>query len=269
VRGVVAFARPGSGLTATLTAGAILDTQAVSYIPTCQTSMNTLSRLSSWIPVLLLAGPSAALAQNRAFITEDAGPYLKFELGPTFAEDGEVTKFSGGGAGSRIDYYTGFDFDAAIGFAFNKYISTEFEFGWNGNEVHSAQFLAEEDSFLYSVPFLANLVLQAPLPLGRGNLVPYIGAGAGGSTTIFDTDGFSNGAITLVGSSSDVVFTYQAFAGVRYDINEQMSAGLGYKYFAGEDSTFEYEGLFGDPDVDLGISGVRAHMVLFQFNWRF
>lgn len=231
--------------------------------------MNTLRSLASWIPIVLLAAPTAALAQNRAFITGDAGPYLKFELGPTFTEDGEITEFTGGGEGGRIDYYTGFNFDAAIGFAFNKYISTEFEFGWNGNEIHSAQFLAEEDSFLYSVPFLANLVLQGPIPLGHSNLVPYVGGGVGGSTTIFDTDGFSNGAVTLFGSSSDVVFTYQAFAGVRYDINEQMSAGVGYKYFVGEDSRFEYDGLFGDPDAHLGISGVRSHMVLFQFNWKF
>jgi opacity protein-like surface antigen len=92
--------------------------------------------------------------------------------------------------------------------------------------------------------------------------------GAGGSATIFDTDSFSNGAITLFGDDSDVVFAYQAFAGVRFDLNERMSLGIRYKYFATEDSSYRFDSSFGPP-VRLGIEGVRTHLVTVSFNLKF
>jgi opacity protein-like surface antigen len=211
--------------------------------------------------------PVCGHAQGRSFITADAGPYTKFEIGPTFQTDGTLTKFTGIPGGSAINYDVGFNFDVAVGYAFNKYFSVEGEFGWNGNQISSVQGVSQQSTDLYNVPFVANVVLQ--YPIARTRVVPYLGGGVGGSVSVFDTDAFSNGAVTLVGSTSDFVLAYQAFAGVRIEINETMFAGVGYKYFATGDSTFSYESVFGGPDVDIGVSGGGTHMVLFSFNWKF
>jgi opacity protein-like surface antigen len=101
-------------------------------------------------------------------------------------------------------------------------------------------------------------------------VVPYIGGGVGGSATIFDTDGLSNGAVTVVGSDTDVVFAYQGFAGLRFVINTQMSAGAGYKYFASEGSSYRFESLFCcGPDLHIRFEGVSIHMATFNFTLKF
>jgi opacity protein-like surface antigen len=212
-----------------------------------------------------------ARAQHGGFMTRDAGPYFRAAAGVSLTEEGRVRKFTPGPSGGGIDFDPGFNVNAAVGFAFNPYFALEFELGGSGNEIHSVKGLAIADTFLYNAPFLANVVLQYPIP--RTIVTPYIGAGAGGSVTGFDTDYFSNGAPgspVLVGSDSDVVFAWQVFAGLRFDLNEHMSMGAGYKYFVTGDSSFTYSAFNGQgPDVHLGIEGTRSHMIMFVFNMKF
>jgi opacity protein-like surface antigen len=222
-------------------------------------------RVASLFAFLLF--PALCHGSQRSFITADASPYAKFEVGPAFLQDGEITKFSGFPNGNNISYDVGFAFDAAVGYAFNKWVSVEGEFGWNGAQVNSAQNIQQSDTFIYNVPFIANVVLQYPIPHTR--IVPYIGGGAGGSASIFDTDYFSNGAVTIIGNEAEVVFAYQGFAGVRVEINDSMSAGIGYKYFGTTNPTFSFDAAYGGPNLDLGISGAKTHMVLFSFNMKF
>jgi opacity protein-like surface antigen len=224
---------------------------------------------------ILLAGVGAALvlaatpgfAQFRNFVTSDAGMYSRFEMGPTFRQNGDMTDFGGFPTGNGVSYDVGFAFDAVFGYAFNKWFGLEGEFGWNGNTINSVQGIQEQDTYVYEVPFLANVAFQIPLP--RTKLIPYLGGGVGGSWSIFDTDLYSNGAATVVGNESDFVLAYQAFAGLRYEINEQMSAGVGYKFFATGSPTYSFEPAFGGPDFDVGFTGSRSHMILFSFVWKF
>jgi opacity protein-like surface antigen len=217
--------------------------------------------------VVLIAAHDAG-AQHGGFITRDGGPYFRAAAGVSLTEEGRVTKFTPGPSGGDIDFDPGFNLDLAIGFAFNQNVALEFEFGGNGNEMHSVKGLAITDTFFYSAPFLANVVFQYPIP--RTIVTPYVGAGAGGSVTVFDTDGFSNGTATLYGSDSDFVFAWQAFAGLRFDLNQYMSLGAGYKYFATGDSSFSYPPYpFPGPNAHLDIEGTRSHMILFVFNMKF
>jgi opacity protein-like surface antigen len=100
--------------------------------------------------------------------------------------------------------------------------------------------------------------------------VPYVGGGFGGAATIFDADGFTDGNVSLFGSDSDFVFSYQGFAGLRFNLNQQMFVGLGYKYLFTDDSSYRYEsGSGGGPDLHLKFRGVNTHMVTFSFTMRF
>lgn len=218
------------------------------------------------VTVSLVMPPPAAA--DYYFNGSDVGPYFRVGIGPAFTQDGQVTEFTGFAAGNEIEYRTGVALEGAIGYAFNEWIGIEFEAGLIANELRGVPGFGHNDTFLSHTPLLVGVTLQQRIP--QTVITPYVRAAFGGSVTMFDTDGFSNGAVTLVGEDTDLVFAYQLSAGLRFDLNDQMSLSAGYKYFATEDSTFKYESLFGGgPDVRLGIEGIRSHLVLVSFNMKF
>jgi opacity protein-like surface antigen len=230
--------------------------------------MKTPPLFSSGMMSVLLLVPLAVSAQYLTFRPPDTGPYVRFDLGPTFPDDGRLTAFGNVPTGNRVHYDTGFASMVAGGYAFNPWIATELELGWRWNEMSQVQGVRLADTFFGHVSFLANVVLQYPLPLAR--LVPYIGGGLGGAATIFDTDGFSTRAATVVGSDSDLVFTYQIFAGLRFALNPWMSVGVGYTYFASDDSSYRFESLVCcRPDLHLRFEGMSMHMVTGNFTLKY
>ncbi len=191
-----------------------------------------------------------------------AGPYFRAAVGPAFFPDGTLQQF-GGPAGNTVSYDTGLTLDAAIGYAFNHNVGADFETGFTGAQIDNVPGFFSDDSRLYYVPFLGNVILSLPIP--SSNVVPYLGAGAGFAAAVFDTDGFGNGADVVSGSESDVVPAGQIFAGVRFLINPRTSLGVGYKFLATGDPTFSYP-----PDnFNVGFKGARASSVLFTFNLMF
>jgi opacity protein-like surface antigen len=208
----------------------------------------------------------SASAQNYDYYPQEAGPYFHIGAGGALTHPGEITEFSGFAPGNKISYETGFAGELGGGYAFNRYIALGGEGGWVGNEIKRVDDFALNDTFLYNAPILATLTLQCPIP--NTGITPFVRAGVGGSVTIFDTDYFDNGVVTLIGDDSDVVFAYQLSAGVRFNFNDQMSIGVTYKYFATDDSDFTYEGFLG-PDQHLGIEGVRSHLLTVSFNMAF
>ena len=219
------------------------------------------------VAVATLLVPLVSSAQYYQYLPREAGPYIYAGMGMAFTEDGEITEFTGFAAGNSISYNTGLAFEFGGGFAFNKYFAIGGETGWVGNEIDSVDGFIHDDTFFGSGPILATLTLQCPIP--NTIITPFIRVAAGGAFTVFDTDGFSNGAVTLFGDDTDFVFAYQLAAGIRFDLNEQMSITATYKYFGTEDSEFEYESFFPAPDQHLGIEGVRSHLVTVSFNMRY
>jgi len=197
----------------------------------------------------------------------ESGPYLRTEIGPTIFEGGRLNNFGGATSGD-VDFSIGGSLDAAVGYAFNRYFSTDFEFGFVGADIDSgpAGFFSD-NSVLYQAPFLANITLALPTPDKR--IVPYIGAGAGGSVVGFNTDGFGNGTDAVFGEKEDVVFAWQAFAGVRFALNDHMSLGVRYRYLATEDATFSYRTFPPGPDFHVGFDGLKTHSIQFVFQITF
>jgi opacity protein-like surface antigen len=210
----------------------------------------------------------SALASNYYFTTEGAGPYCRFDIGPTFFQNGQLTGF-GGPANSTIQYDVGFIADTAFGYAFNKYLATDFEFGFIGAQIDSVSGFYTYSSYVDNLPFLGNITLSYPIP--RTLLVPYIGGGLGGSLTTFSTDGFGDNNVTVFGSESDVVFAWQGFAGVRVNLSRQMSLGLGYKYFATMDPSISYPPgyPYSGPNFPMSFKGVSTHSILVTFQFKF
>ena len=197
---------------------------------------------------------------------EGSGLYVRAAAGPSFFQDGRLTKFGtfGAPASSAVDYRTGLAGDAAVGWAFNRYLSIDGETGFVGAKIDNVPGYFSDDTRVYNVPFLANLTLSYPIP--HTILVPYIGGGAGGADTIFDTHGFGNGIDTVYGRENDVVFAWQAFAGLRFRIMPNLSLGIGYKYFTTQDTSYSYP---PSPNFDVGFRGVQTHSALVTFEWKF
>jgi opacity protein-like surface antigen len=212
----------------------------------------------------LCLGAVVAQAQYYSYLPEGAGPIFRVGVGPSFFEDGQITQFGPAGpVPSKVDYDTGLAFDAAFGWAFNRYVALDFETGYIGAEINNVPGFSSDNSRLYNVPFLANVTLSCPIP--RTNIIPYVGAGVGGADVVFDTDSFSDGPDTVVGSENDVVFAGQVFAGVRFQLTRHLALDLGYKYFATDNPTFTYP-----PDnFNVSFKGARTHSVLAALKFDF
>ena len=223
--------------------------------------------LSAIVLSLCIGAPGAGAQQYYSF-PQGAGPYCRFDLGPSFFPDGRLTSF-GGPAGNKVEYDVGFAASAAFGYAFNPYLAADFEFGGVGTQIRSVSGFYLSNTYLDNLPFLANVTLSFPIP--RTIIVPYLGAGVGGSLTVFNTDGFGDGSTVVFGDASEVVLAWQAFAGVRFKLSEQMSLGIGYSYFGTADASLSYPPAYpgGGPDFPLGFEGIRAHSVLFSFQVKF
>jgi opacity protein-like surface antigen len=209
-------------------------------------------------------GAAVAQAQYYYYLPEGAGPTFRLGVGPSFFQDGRLTQY-GTSVSSPVDYDTGLTFDAALGWAFNKYVALDFETGYIGAEINNVPGYISDNSRFYNVPFLVNATLSYPIP--RTNIIPYVGAGVGGADMVFDTDNFqdSAGINGVVGSENDVVFAAQVFAGVRFQLTRHMALDLGYKYFATGNPTFTYP-----PDnFNVGFKGARTHSVLFGLTFDF
>jgi opacity protein-like surface antigen len=135
------------------------------------------------------------------------------------------------------------------------------------NEIDSANGQAQSDASLANIPFLINARFHCP---ALHRVSPYFGGGLGGSTTILSGNDLVINGTSLDGSAAGIVFAYQAFAGLRFAINDRMGISLEYHYFATTDSTMEVDvvgvGITSDK-VKLG--GTSSHTATIAFDYRF
>jgi len=220
-------------------------------------------RQSAIIAIAALGlGISTASAQYYQSRGPREGPYFRADVGPAFFPNGTLKEF-GGPTGNAMRFNTGVAADAALGYAFNPNVSADFELGIIGSKIDSVPGFVSDNSRLYDVPFLANIMLSLPIP--HSNVVPYLGAGVGFAAAVFDTDNFGNGTDFVTGSESDVVPAGQIFAGVRFLLTPRASLGVGYKFFATGDPHFQYP-----PDnFNVKFKGARANAILFTFDMMF
>jgi opacity protein-like surface antigen len=218
--------------------------------------------------ILASLSMSLAQAQDYWYFPPGAGPYFRAGVGPSFFQNGTLESFtvagSSGPANAPVSYDTGVAFDAAFGYAFNKYIGLDFDTGYIWTRIDSVQGYQSNHSTIANVPILANATLSLPIP--HTDIVPYIGGGAGGAVSVFDGHTFNDGTDFVQGEESDTVFAYQAFAGVRFTLGPNVSVGVGYKYFATADPTFSYP---PSPNLNVRFSGIQSHSVLFTLQVNF
>jgi opacity protein-like surface antigen len=205
----------------------------------------------------------------------DPGPYIKAEIGPTLMEDTELKEFLGLTTGNKVEFDPGFRFGVGGGYSFSDYVALGGEFGLSYNTFKNIEgSIREKDSGVGNVPLLANVIFKLP---NRSRVVPYAGAGAGVSFAFFSADdmvfdstpGTPGGETIIDGEESTAVFAWQAFGGLKFEINDNMSLGLAYKYLHAQAPEWEAEDVLTGFDSDIRLGQLKTHAVTFVFSMKF
>ena len=228
-----------------------------------------MKKLILFCAVVLLAS-LACLPSTRAQVAEAGRFYVHLDLGPSFAEDTEVTQFLGSLRGAEVEFDVGVRLDLAGGYRVTDWFGVEMETGFTSlfvDHVNGVSGVDFNDSSFTTVPLLVNVVFQYP---NRSRVVPFVGGGVGGALSMFYADDITDYSTFVVdGSDADAVFAFQGFAGVRVQINDAMSAGLVYKYLYTDDANWEVEDDFGQSMGDIAFGEVKAHSVSAFFSVAF
>jgi opacity protein-like surface antigen len=195
----------------------------------------------------------------------DSGPYVRGGIGGSIIEDSSLDDFLGMANGETLSFETGLAANVGIGYNLNRWLAAEFETGFN---VHHIDRLGNVryngDAGLYQTPLLLNVIGQYRNKTG---LVPFIGAGAGGSLQIFLADDLRTSNLYLDGTASDLVFAWQGFAGVKLELGQHIGIGITYRYREVDPTTWDVSGFFNDSEISFG--KLTNHSLTADFHYRF
>jgi opacity protein-like surface antigen len=217
----------------------------------------------------------ALLCAGLSVYGQKTGFYVKGDLGGNLMNDIDVKEFLGANIpNTKIELDPGFRAGIGGGYQFVDWAAAEAELGFMANSIHDMTGATHiHDATIGNVPFLVNVKLQLP-PMGRCPVTPYIGAGVGFSETFFDVDVLefrdaSGNIYGISGSDSDAVFAWQAFAGLRYRLNERMGLGIEYRYFQAESPSWEADFTVGTASNTVKFGRTQTHAFSVVFDFRF
>ena len=210
--------------------------------------MKVKSQLAKFTGACAVLLTALALPANAA----DTGFYFNADAGANWAQD---AKISVPGASADLETDIGFRFSAGIGYNLNKNWGIEFDTGWIYNSIDKFGGVSIDDSSFQHNPFTVNAIYR--YQFGE-KFETYLGGGVGGTYSVLTIDDLG-----VDDDDGDVVFAWQAMAGVRYLLSETMSVGVGYKYFGSSEGDYDIQG------ASLSIDSVHNHSFGAVFNWKF
>jgi opacity protein-like surface antigen len=205
---------------------------------------------------------------------EETGFYIQGDLGGQWTHDVKLNEFFGVplAPDSKIKLDTGIRAGVSGGYQFCSFFALEGELGFMGNHINSitsATYI--HDAYLANMPFLVNAKFMLP---NRTIVTPFIGAGVGFSQTILDADNISildtaGGVTTMHGNDWDTVFAWQAFAGLKFRVNDYMGIAVEYRYFTADPASWHAEFASGTPSGTISFGRTETHAVSAAFVFRF
>jgi opacity protein-like surface antigen len=179
--------------------------------------------------------------------------YVSTDVGPAFQQGINII------GADEIKFNTGVRGDVSLGYRFAPWIATELAAGfiWNSADsiggVPISSYGGSLD--LYEIPLMGNLILTTPAKHG---FQPYVGGGVGVVAAKLD---FTSPLGDI--HDTDYTFSYQAMAGVNYQLSQNLVLGLGYKYLCTRDHSWTENG------VTLDTEGTATHSVTLSLTWSF
>jgi opacity protein-like surface antigen len=193
------------------------------------------------------------------------GPYVRGGVGGSIIEDSSLDDFLGMANGETLSFETGLAANVGIGYNLNRWLAAEFETGFNAHHIDRlGNVRYGGDAGLYQTPLLINVIAQYR---NKAGLVPFIGAGAGGSLQIFLADNLRTPNLYLDGTASDLVFAWQGFAGIKFEFNQHMGIGITYRYREIEPASWDISGFFDDTAISFG--KLKNHSLTADFYYQF
>ena len=174
-----------------------------------------------------------------------------------FPEDTTMKQF-GGPANATVRFDPGAGFSARGGYRFCEWFALEGEIGFEGNSISSISG-ASVDAAYYQVPYMANAVITIPT---RSLIIPYGGVGVGGVTSILDINDITLGGVPVTGSDATTTFSWQAFGGFDFMINNRLSVGVMYNYRF-------VDGPKWDRSFPIEFDDIHNHSVAARVNYHF
>ncbi len=173
--------------------------------------------------------------------------YVSGNVGAAILQDAEVTDtFTGGSVTGDVEFDTGYGASGALGHAWGPF-RLEGEISYRKNDLDKVNVTsltvagvvftglgsASLGGDVSSLGFMANGYYDFDT---GGPWVPFVGACIGGARLNIDIT--SVAGIATVYDQSDMVFAYQAGAGIGYKFTPKIMATLSYRFFVTSDPTF-------------------------------
>ncbi len=205
--------------------------------------MNT---LRTKIPIAAVAGVLLCMASNILAQDLPGRWFLGLDAGLALQQDMTVQDTGGG----KLSFDPGLRLDLSGGVHVAPSWKAEVELGliYNGASSVGGESLGGHNPDYFQVPLMGNVIYT--LPLG-GPVSAYLGAGLGGVWGVLWHD--------LFGTEDGIAFGYQAIAGVKYALNEDLDMGVSYKFL-------------GTTEHDLGaatVDGTFSHSILATMTFKF
>lgn len=199
-------------------------------------------------PYVSLFGGASWLTDSEFGFREDDDFFENDELDDVVGETNFDTGWVAGAAvGYTADIF-GFQPRLELEGAYRRHDVDEFGFDFDGDDILADDEFGGGDGNLEVASGLVNAWFDVPVFGFR----PYVGGGAG-IAKVWAND-ISGNDTRLAGESfddSDTAFAWQVGAGVGYDLTEDLTAFVDYRYFNVKDLSFGGEGDFEDDDLDV------------------
>jgi opacity protein-like surface antigen len=172
---------------------------------------------------------SVLLCSSVALASDDFRFYVEAEVGGSFSD------FDSGGRNDEPFKNTGADDDetlitgAHFGAELFEYLRADIGFSHRGDlDFKTNSYLPSPTIFFYKTKIEDTYTLMFSLyfePLRFEKFTPYIGAGIGSTWTKISTND-----TVVKGSRDKAIFSWQAEAGIQYDLTQHLTLKLGYRY---------------------------------------
>ena len=215
-------------------------------------------KTSIWIAALACVLSIPAFAQDSRWTA-------RCDIGGTIPEDANLTMLGGPVSGQKFKMDPGFQMDLSFGYRLTPWLEIGPEFGLTYNTVHSIGWLEYPSTSIAQIPLMANLTVESPWP---GRFRPYAGVGVGGVASLLSFGGdhhydyyYDYGPD---GSGADFSLGVQAFAGLRYQFNENWSMGVVYRYLYTDRQEFDVDWWSG-WSFKVAVDSIQLHSICLVF----
>lgn len=194
--------------------------------------------------------------------------YMKADAGAAWLMDTDLEEFFGDRTpGAKVEFEPGPRFGLGFGYAVTDWFAAEADLGFMYNYLDNVTDSTRTDALFGQVPFMLNAKVQLP---NAKRLIPYAGAGAGGSAMFLDADDLEVAGTRVRGTGSDVVFAWQFFGGLRYKLTDNVDLGVEYRYFGAQEPEFDGDSHgFESGDESISFGRIEGYAVSLSVQFRF